>query len=260
MIDTHTHIYMPDRFPDGGIAAVDRAVEAGVDMMILPAIDRESVDYMLTLHARRPQNTAVAFGLHPTEVGSDWKAEVEDIMGHTSNAEIVAIGEIGLDLYWEKKYLSRQMDAFGYQLQLAIDLGLPAIVHTRNALEETCEVMNFFRSGLPTLVFHSFTAGIPEAEMLLESAPDAFFGINGVCTFKNSIGLREAITRIDIKRIVTETDSPFLAPVPHRGKINESSFLPHIIKVISEVRKEDEKKVERITVENAHRLFPALRT
>lgn len=258
MIDTHTHLYMTDSFPDGGEAAVMHAVESGVDMMVLPGVDRESVRPILELHDRCPRHTAVALGLHPTDVENDWRDELREILDAGSDVDLVAIGETGVDLHWEKDGISRQMDAFGEQIQIALDRNLPVIVHSRDAVEETVEVVRSFGSNLPILVFHSFTAGRPEAERLLEFAPDAFFGINGVLTFKNAAPLREAVAWLDIDRIVTETDAPFLAPVPHRGETNESAFIPYIVKAIADVKGLDPEIVKNVTTGNALRLYPKL--
>lgn len=258
MIDTHTHLYLADSFPDGGLSAVDNAVAAGVEMMVLPAIDRESVEPMLALHRHRPQHTAPALGLHPTEVEADWREELQDILNRFDEGKIVAIGETGIDLYWEKKHLTRQMDAFGEQIQTALDRNLPVIVHSRDATAETAEVIKNFGYNLPGIVFHSFTSGIREAEMLLEVAPEAFFGINGVVTFKNAKPLQEAVKRLDMARIVTETDSPFLAPVPHRGQTNCSAYIPHVITAISGLKEMPEEAVKIATTANARRLFPLL--
>lgn len=259
MIDTHTHIYMPDSFPDGGEAAAGRALEAGVEMMVLPAVDRESVGHLLSLHGKFPDNTAVALGLHPTEVEADWRQELAEILGRGEGIPLAAIGETGIDMHWEQKYLTRQMDAFGEQIQLAIDRGLPVIVHSRDAVEETLDVVREFGSSLPALVFHSFTGGRGDAERLLEFAPDAFFGINGVISFKNAAALREAVKWIDMGRIVTETDAPYLAPVPFRGKSNESAYIPYVVKAIASVKELPEEEVRAITVENARRLYPMIR-
>lgn len=258
MIDTHTHLYMSDSFPDGGKAAVARAVEWGVEMMVLPGVDREAVSPILELHSACPDNTAVALGLHPTDVEADWKDELREILDRGEGTSLVAIGETGVDLHWEKDSLVRQMDAFGEQLQIARERGLPVIVHSRDAVEETVEVVKSFGYGLPPLVFHSFTAGPAEAERLLEFAPEAFFGINGVITFKNAGNLREAVDRMDISRIVLETDAPFLAPVPHRGQTNESAFLQYVAGAIAGIKGIPQEEVSRITTANALRLYPSL--
>lgn len=260
MIDTHTHLYMTDSFPDGGEAAVKRAVEAGVDIMVLPGVDRESVDPLLNLHSACPGHTAVALGLHPTEVESDWRDELREILDRRTEAfRLVAIGETGVDLHWDKSNLTRQMDAFGEQLQTALDLDLPVIVHSRDATAETAEVLRQFYTRQPTLVFHSFTSGRKDAEHLLESAPEAFFGINGVLTFKNAAPLREAVEWLPSDRIVTETDAPFLAPVPHRGQTNESAYIPLVVSSIASLKGLGEEEMALITVENAFRLYPGLR-
>lgn len=257
MIDTHTHLYMGDSYPDGGSDAVRRAVDAGVNMMVLPGVDRESVAPMLALHKLHPDVTAVALGLHPTEVEADWRDELREIL--EAEVEPVAIGETGVDLHWDKTTLHRQMDAFGEQIQIAIDRGLPVVVHSRDAVEETAEVVRQFGSELPPLVFHSFTAGRKEADRLLEAAPEAFFGINGVLTFKNAGALKEAVTEMDPSRIVTETDAPFLAPVPHRGTTNESAYIPLIVREISRLINIPEEEMKKITTANALRLYPSLR-
>ena len=259
MIDTHTHLYMADSFPDGGKAAVSRAMEAGGGLMVLPNVDRESVGPLLALHRECPRHTAVALGLHPTEVKADWRDELREILDRGEDVELVAIGEVGVDLHWDSRYILKQMDAFGEQIQLALDRNLPVIVHSRDALDETIEVIGSFSVRMPTFVFHSFTAGIKEAERILKVAPDAFFGINGVITFKNASPLREAVNSIGIERLVTETDAPYLAPVPHRGKTNESSYIPHIVKAIADVRGDSVENIMEITACNALKLFPSLK-
>ena len=258
MIDTHTHLYMSDSFPDGGKAAVSHAMDEGVTMMVLPAVDHDSVQPLIELHRAFPDNTTVALGLHPTEVETDWKDELSEILDIGKAVSPVAIGEIGIDLYWDKKHLTRQMDAFGEQIQIALDRQLPVIVHSRDAFDETAEVIKSFGSTLPGIVFHSFTAGRMEMDGLLEVAPEAFFGINGVVTFKNAGPLREALAYLPTDRIVTETDSPYLAPVPFRGKTNESAYIPYIVRAIAKVKDLPEEEVAKLTSENAYRLFPAL--
>lgn len=259
MIDTHTHLYMTDSFPDGGEAAVSRAVDAGVELMVLPGVDRESVEPILNLYRRCPKHTAVALGLHPTEVEADWRAELAEILERGEEVPLVAIGETGVDLHWSSDNIVAQMDAFGEQIQTALDRNLPVIVHSRDAVNETIEVVKAFGGRLPGLVFHSFTAGRPEAERLLEHAPDAFFGINGVITFKNAEPLREAVKWLDMERIVTETDAPFLAPVPHRGQTNESLYIPLIVRKLAEVKELPEEEVMHSTTDNALRLYPNLK-
>lgn len=255
MIDTHTHLYLTEYFPDGGATAVREGLDAGVSMMILPAIDRESVAPMLRLHSRYPENTALAAGLHPTEVEKDWKEELEEILDGFNAQKIVAIGEIGVDLHWEKENILLQMDAFAAQLDLAREKGIPAIIHSRDAIDETLEIVKSFEREMPKLVFHSFTYTAREAERLLERAPEAFFGFNGVITFKNAEEVREAARFVGIDKIVSETDSPFLAPVPHRGSTNCSAFLPDVVRGISLALGMEFEATAQKTIDNANSLF-----
>lgn len=224
MIDTHTHLYLPE-FADGGAEAVGEALAAGVGMMILPNINAESVGPMLALHARYPDCTRIAAGLHPTEHGAEWRASVDAIMERLLPYSPVAVGEIGIDLYWDATHRLAQMDCLEYQLRLASALALPAIIHCREGLAETLEVIASLGADAPECVFHSFT-GAPEDVDRIRKVTDATFGINGVATFKNAKGLREALPAIGPHRMVLETDSPYLAPVPYRGKRNQSAYLP----------------------------------
>ncbi|MDE5812886.1 MAG: TatD family hydrolase, partial [Muribaculaceae bacterium] len=216
MIDSHTHLYM-DSFskdePGGCAAVVDRAAEAGVELMVLPAVDRESAAEVRSLYRERPSRTRTAMGLHPTEVGEDWKEELDDIVVVLSPTSPVAIGEVGIDLYWDDSNLALQKEAFIAQLLLARKLGLPVIIHCRDGLEVCRECIQVAQSHieggvLPPLVFHSFT-GSPADVRRIREICDPWFGINGVVTFKNSGELPEAVKEIGIDRILLETDSPY---------------------------------------------------
>lgn len=255
MIDTHTHLYLAEYFPDGGASAVRDAVSTGVEMMILPAIDIESAEPLLSLHREFPGNTACAAGLHPTEVESNWTNELSEILESFAGTPLVAIGEIGVDLHWDKTNLSLQLDAFGHQLDLARCLGIPAIIHSRDAIDETLHIIKSFGSDMPNMVFHSFTYGPREAERVLELAEGAMFGFNGVITFKNAGEVREAARIAGIDRIVAETDSPFLSPVPHRGQTNCSAFLPDVVGGISRALSLPYEEAVKLTTSNARSLF-----
>ena len=262
MIDTHTHLYM-DAFskeePDGCAAAADRAVEAGVELMVLPAVDRESAAELAALHAERPVCTRTAMGLHPTEVGEDWREELDDIMEILGQTAPVAIGEVGIDLYWDDSNLSLQKEAFITQIILAERMGLPVIIHCRDGLEVCLECIAEAQSRshggkLPPMVFHSFT-GSPDDVRRIRQACDPYFGINGVVTFKNSGSLPEAVREIGIDRILLETDSPYLAPVPRRGRRNESSYLTFINTKIAEIIGLSPEEVDEATTRNAKAFF-----
>lgn len=262
MVDTHTHLYM-DSFskedPDGCTAAVDRAVDAGVSLMVLPAVDRESAAEAATLHALRPDSTRTAMGLHPTEVEVDWKEELEEIVSTLTPTHPVAIGEVGIDLYWDDSNLALQKEAFTAQLLLAKELDLPVIIHCREGLEVCCGCIEEAKAAvapevLTHLVFHSFT-GSPDDVRLIRRVCDPWFGINGVVTFKNAGQLPDAIREIGIDRILLETDSPYLAPVPKRGRRNESSYLTFINIRIAEILGLSPEETERITTRNAIDFF-----
>lgn len=252
LIDTHTHPYL-DEFPSPE-AIVDEAVEAGVAMMILPNVDISTTEKIIALNRKRPDSTRTAIGLHPTEVNSG-NPEEQIRFVRESIADfpaLVAIGEIGIDLYWDKTFRDRQMEALELQLRLAADKRLPAIIHCREALDETLEVI----SGLhdkPSLVFHSFGGDKKDVEKI-RALCDPMFGINGIVTFKNS-QLRETLPAIGIERIMLETDAPYLAPVPHRGKVNRPSYLPHIAAHIAASMGLSINDVAQSTTANARKFF-----
>lgn len=259
MIDTHTHIYLREDYPQddaGGVpGAVERALAAGVSHLVFPCVALDTVDQLLSAHHQYPDVTSVGVGLHPTEVGADWRAELREILDRYSDEHPVAVGEVGIDLYHDSTWCSRQMEAFGEQVQLAVERQLPVIIHCREGLDETLDVLRQFRqTGIPPLLFHSFTYGPDEACRILEEH-DACFGINGVVTFKNAGSVRDAVRQIGIDRIVLETDAPWLAPVPYRGRRNESSYLREICGKVAEVFELDLSEAERITDLNACRIF-----
>ena len=262
MIDTHTHLYM-DTFAaddtDGCAHAVDRAVEAGVEMMILPSVDRESAIEAARLHSARPGHVRTAMGLHPTEVGPDWQEELADIIRTLEPTSPVAIGEVGIDLYWDQSNLNLQKAAFTAQMIIAAERGLPVIIHCREGLEECLECISRAKASIgnrpmPTLIFHSFT-GSPADVRRIREVCDPYFGINGVVTFKNSGELPEAVKEIGAGRLLLETDSPYLSPVPKRGRRNESSHLPYINDKIAEILGLSPEETERTTTLNANLIF-----
>lgn len=254
LVDTHTHLYL-EEFPDSeGAAAVRRALDAGIGKMIFPNVDRSTVEPMRALHARFTECTRMAIGLHPTEVNdSDIDSQLDFVTeALNSGDKFVAIGEIGIDLYWDKTFRERQMQVLELQLLLAVDNRLPAIIHCREALDETLEVIAGLRDK-PPLVFHSFGGDKKDVEKI-RALCDPMFGINGIVTFKNS-RLRETLPAIGIERIMLETDAPYLAPVPHRGKINRPSYLPHIAAHIAASMGLPLDDVAQSTTANARKFF-----
>lgn len=257
MIDTHTHLYMPEFDADGGgEAAVRRALAAGVGHIIFPNVDLASIDPMLGLAVKFPDKISCAMGLHPTELGDDPQSTLAAVMTRLGDGkDYVAVGEVGIDLYWDASRRDEQMQVFDIQCARAVELGLPLIIHCRDGLDETLEVLK----GHPgaRAVFHSFGGTQADVERI-RSLGDFYFGINGIVTFKNS-QLREVLPVIGLDRILLETDSPYLAPVPNRGRRNESAFLPYIAAHIADnLPGESLESVSRATDANARRLFGGL--
>lgn len=254
LVDTHTHLYLDNFNPDGGgEAAVRRALQAGVGHMIFPNIDAASIEPMEALAAKFPAEISCAMGLHPTEVREGWEAVVADMERRLTAApgRYVAVGEVGIDLYWDKTYREEQMQAFEHQVRLACRRGLPVIIHCREGLAETLEVLR----GVPgaRAVFHSFGGSVADVDAI-RAVGDFYFGINGIATFKNS-GLRKVIPHIGAERLLLETDSPYLAPVPRRGRRNESAYLPYIAAFVADTLGTTAGQAAAATTANARRLF-----
>lgn len=252
MIDTHTHLYMEEY--DADLAEmVSRAKNAGISHVILPNVDAESLPRMKTFHRIYPEFSSMTIGLHPTEVKENFKEFLETMEKELEKPEYVGVGEIGIDLHWDPSTLSFQKEAFEHQLRLAEKYSMPVILHSRDGLEETLEVIEKVRPTVP-LIFHSFTGSTKNVVRIREVC-DPWFGINGVVTYKNAPELRDALSDIGIERIILETDAPFLSPVPHRGKRNESAFITHVNDKIAEVLGMSPEEVEIKTDQNARHIF-----
>lgn len=252
MIDTHTHLYLPEF--ESPSAAVDRALEAGVAKMVMPNVGLDTVEPMMKLRCRYPQQTHLAMGLHPTEIKQGWHNDLSYIKSviDANDAGWCAIGEIGMDLYWDTTFRTQQMDALGEQLEWACDLNLPVIIHCRNALEETLHVIGLINRPLRG-VFHSFGGSVIDVEAISQ-AGQFLFGINGIVTFKNS-SLRSVLPAIGLDRILLETDSPYLAPVPFRGRRNESAYVVKVAEAVASGLEKPLQEVESVTDANATGLF-----
>lgn len=255
MIDTHTHIYLPEDFADDASGAVERALASGVEMMVLPNVDSSTVAPMMELHGRHPEVTAVAMGLHPTEVGQDVDESLAFVydMFDANHGLFKAVGEIGIDLHWSAERERQQADAFDRQLSLAASLDLPVIVHSRDALDLTLEIMEGHRSV--RAVMHSFGGTEADVDAVRRRIGDhIYFGINGIVTFKNS-GLTRALPAITADRVLLETDSPYLAPAPHRGTRNESSRLPLIAAATASALGLTVERLDAVTTASARSFF-----
>jgi TatD DNase family protein len=251
-IDTHTHLYS-SQFDEDRIAVIQRAIELGVDKLLLPNIDRESVAGMIELQKQFPLNCYPMLGLHPCSVGEYWEEDVQFLKEQLSTTKCIAIGEIGIDLYWDKTYQKEQEYAFIEQVNWAKSLNLPIVIHARDSFPEIFRLLDELNDERLRGVFHCFT-GNEEDVVKIRSYGGFLFGIGGVLTFKKS-GSDQVVKHISLDEIVLETDSPYLAPTPHRGKRNESSFIPIIANKLSDIFEISEKEIARITSENAVKLF-----
>ncbi|WP_295727844.1 TatD family hydrolase [uncultured Muribaculum sp.] len=253
LVDTHTHIYLQEEFPDAG-DVLRRAADAGVGHMVLPNVDLASLSPLLAMHARYPEQTSVALGLHPTEVGSDFKSALAVVKKHIDESPegLVAIGEIGIDLYWDSSYRQEQREAFAMQCDWAVEKDLPVIIHCREGLDDTLDILSSMPKA-PRGVFHSFGGTCEDVDRIREIG-DYYFGINGIVTFKNS-KLRDVLPHIGIERILLETDSPYLAPVPYRGRRNESAYVAYVAAVTAQALGMSVEETGARTTGNAAALF-----
>jgi len=251
LIDTHTHLYLPEFDNDRG-NVVQSALDAGIEKMFLPNIDSASIDGMLKLCREYAGIIYPMMGLHPGSVKEDFREELSIIREHALKGSFIAIGEIGIDLYWDKTFAIEQVQAFEFQIELAKELNLPIVIHARNSFSEIFEVLDKHEGSGLKGVFHSFTGGFEEMRKILKY--DFYIGINGIVTFKNS-GLDKVVQEIPRNRILLETDSPYLSPVPKRGIRNESSHLKYINNFLSGIFEITPEKLAEITRENALELF-----
>lgn len=253
MIDTHSHLFV-EEFTEDLPAVVDRARAAGVSKVFMPNIDDTTVEDMLEVCAVYKGYCFPMIGFHPTSVDADSAPRIRNMKKRLSGEHpYIAIGEVGMDLYWDKTYLKEQQKALDEQIQWALEYRLPLVLHCREAFPELFEVLAPYKNTELNGIFHSFTGTSEEAEQVLEYSRFVF-GINGVVTFKKST-LPEILTRIPLDRIVIETDSPYLAPVPFRGKRNESSYIKNVAIKLAEIYGMDFEKVDRITTDNALKVF-----
>lgn len=248
-IDTHSHIYESE-FQDDRQEVVQRAVEAGVGRIVLPDIDSEARPRMLGLAEMYPGIMLPAIGLHPTSVNENYRQELAEVVHYLGTRPFCGIGECGIDLYWDKSWYREQVKVFEYQLGIAEDASLPVIIHSRDAQEEIFRILK--KHPYVRGILHCFAGTVEEARCAIDMG--FLLGIGGVVTFKNS-GLASIVQEIGADHLVLETDSPYLAPVPFRGKRNESGYIPLIAQKIADTLNTDVKKIEEITTRNAMNLF-----
>lgn len=251
MIDTHCHLYS-EEFDTDLEEVLKRAVSEGVKKFFLPAIDRSHTSGMNKLEEKYQDICIAMAGLHPCSVRVDYLDEIAHVKHLLSQRKFAGIGETGLDFYWDKTFIKEQYHALEIQISLALQYDLPLILHTRNATQETIDVVKKHKGYGLTGIFHCFGGSLAEAQQIIDAG--FFLGIGGVITYKNS-GLAEVLKDVNIDRIVLETDAPYLAPVPFRGKRNESSYLKYIADKLAAVKNVSTEEVEKITDANAKKIF-----
>ena len=249
--DTHTHLYS-DAFDEDRIEMINRALEANVKRFFIPAIDSTYTESMFQLEKAFPDNVFLMMGLHPTHVKENYKDELNHVEKQLASRKFYAVGEIGIDLYWDKSTLDIQIEAFKHQIQLAKHYKLPIVIHCREAFDEIFDVLEEEQSDDLFGIFHCFTGNLEQAHKAISY--NMKLGIGGVVTFKNG-KIDQFINQIDLKHIVLETDSPYLAPKPYRGKRNESAYINKVLEKLSELYQISEEEIAKITTENSKAIF-----
>lgn len=249
--DTHTHLYS-EAFNDDRHEMMQRAFDANVQRFFIPAIDSTHTDTMLQLKKDYPKHVFLMMGLHPTSVKDNYRDELRHVEDMLSKRHFYAVGEIGIDLYWDTSTLEIQQKAFKYQIQLAKKYKLPIVIHCREAFDEIFEVLDGEKSDDLYGIFHCFTGTFEQAKKAISY--NMKLGIGGVVTFKNG-GIDQFLNQIDLKHIVLETDSPYLAPKPYRGKRNESAYITKVVEKLSELYGLSDEKIAEITTENSKAVF-----
>jgi TatD DNase family protein len=251
LIDTHTHLYLPE-FEKDFDEVLDRARKAGVTRFYLPAIDNSAIPAMLKMAALYPSEFFPMVGVHPSSVKEDFLGELKVVEEYLSKRKFVAVGEIGLDFYWDTIFKEEQILSFNMQMELALKYSLPIVIHTRNAMKETIAAVKPFAAKGLTGIFHCFGDTYETAKEIIDMG--FYLGIGGVLTYKNA-NLGASLKEIPLDRIVLETDAPYLSPVPYRGKRNESSYLIYIAEKLAQVKNVAVEEIAEITCANAEKIF-----
>lgn len=249
--DTHTHLYS-EAFDEDRAAMIQRAIDVGVERFFIPAIDSTYTQSMLDLEADYPNHVFLMTGLHPTHVKENYKEELAHVEEMLAKRKFYAVGEIGVDLYWDKTFLKEQQEAFAHQIRLAKRYQLPIVIHCRDAFDEVFEVLEQEKGDGLFGIFHCFTGTFEQAQTAISY--NMKLGIGGVATFKNG-KIDQFLNQLDLKHIVLETDAPYLAPTPYRGKRNESSYIIKVLEKLSSIYSVSEEEIAKITTENSKDIF-----
>lgn len=251
MVDTHCHLYI-DEFKEDIDDVIKRAEAEGVNKFYLPGIDSSEIENIFLLENKFPDKCFAMMGLHPCSVKENYLDELAIVKDWLTKRKFAAVGEIGLDFYWDKTFVQQQYQAFRMQIELSLEYNLPIVIHTRNAMQETIGVVKEFVPAGVKGIFHCFGGTVEDAWAIIDAG--FYLGIGGVLTYKKS-GLAETLEKIDLNHIVLETDSPYLTPVPFRGKRNESSYLKYIAEKLAEIKNVSVEEVAAITTSNAKKIF-----
>jgi TatD DNase family protein len=249
--DTHTHLYS-ELFDEDRDTTINKAIQLGITRFFIPAIDSAYTKAMLELERAFPENIFLMAGLHPTSVKENYKDELAHVENMLSKRRFYAVGETGIDLYWDTSTLAIQQEAFKYQIQLAKKYQLPIVIHCRDAFDEIFEVLESENHNGLFGIFHCFTGTLEQAKRAISF--NMKLGIGGVVTFKNG-KIDQFLNQIDLKHIVLETDAPYLAPVPYRGKRNESAYIIEVLSKLSEIYNVPSEKIATITTQNSKEVF-----
>ena len=249
--DTHTHLYS-EQFDDDRVEVIERALAAGVTRFFIPAIDSSYTKSMYALESRYPNNMFLMTGVHPTHVKDDYLEELAHIKEQLNSREFVAIGEIGIDLYWDRSTLKLQQEMFRLQIQLAKQYKLPIVIHCRDAFEEVFQILEEEKGPELFGIFHCFTGTLEQAQKAISF--NMKLGIGGVVTFKNG-KIDQFLKQISLDHIVLETDAPYLAPVPCRGQRNESSYILNVLEKLSDIYSMSSLEIASITTKNSKSIF-----
>jgi TatD DNase family protein len=251
LIDTHCHVYLK-HFDTDLDAVIESAKKQGVQKILMPNVDEETVDRLHHLADTYPGYCIPMMGLHPCDVEEDWEEELERLLAWFDKRTYIAVGEIGLDLYWDKTTLDRQVQALKRQIEFAIVRDLPVVLHTRDSTDKTLDVLSEYKGTNLRGVLHCFSGSYEQAQRAIKL--NMMLGIGGVLTFKNA-GIAEVVKHIDLEHIILETDAPYLPPVPHRGKRNEPGYVYHVAAFLAELRGQGIAEIGKVTSANAERLF-----
>jgi len=250
-IDTHSHIYLKD-FDQDQQAVLERADKAGIRTILMPAIDSSTHASMLKMEDEFPQKCMSMMGLHPCSVLENYDVELSNAEQYFLQRKFVAVGETGLDFYWDLTFRQQQYDAFQRQIDWALKYDIPIVIHSRNSIDECVDVIQKNQNGKLKGVFHCFSGTVQQAQRIIKLG--FYLGIGGVVTFKNA-GLDKVLGELDLNNVILETDAPYLAPVPYRGKRNEPSYLSYVVEKLSLIKGKPGEEIAEITTANAQKLF-----